>query len=71
MYNKEPDYDGEKIYRESHWSDDFETWADWVKTQESMALSRKLFINNNLHLTPIETRGWAIRRSTIYYGVNG
>ena len=61
MYNKEPDYDGEKIARETHWSDDYDTWADWAKTQGSMALSRKSFINNNLGLRSIETRGWALK----------
>ena len=54
-----------KIRRETHWSDDYGTWDDWLRAQKPMALSRKLFINNNLHLTPIKTRGWVLFAQTI------
>ena len=37
-----------KIRRGTHWSDDYDTWVAWAKDQGPMALSRKLFKNNNL-----------------------
>lgn len=54
-----------KIRRGTHWSDSHDTWAEWAQTYGSMALSRKLFINNTLRLTPIKTRGWALFAQTI------
>ena len=52
-----PDYDGEKKYprEEIHWSDNFDSWKDWLASQDgdlesddSMALSRKSCKNKDL-----------------------
>ena len=60
-----PDYDGEKKYprEEIHWSDNFDSWKDWLasqdgdlesndkfdnKSDDSMALSRKSCKNKDL-----------------------